>query len=255
MYEFGLMEAQEAMRDAIDPAYAQARQEALQAGLEPPAHATLVPKRRLHLRLVGLPHAADGAACLRPAIGDLGTAHMNQLVRGTCAAALASTTCMTIRSSLLIAVQIGGTMRPRRAEPAARKGRGQPAPQRRRFNPCVQVCVAGTVVRTGTVRMCKAATHFECCRCKHRVMVRCRLEEGGVAAAPDACHNPRLPCAGSKFKVVADQDVFTGFQEVKVRTHGGLALCLPGAGHTGLACSLSCPYAGCRCGRRVCRQC
>ncbi|KAJ9512576.1 hypothetical protein QJQ45_018922 [Haematococcus lacustris] len=51
-----------------------------------------------------------------------------------------------------------------------------------------------------------------------RVMSRCKLEDGGVAPAPQQCPGaPGQPCSGCKFRLQEEVTCFTGFQEIKVR--------------------------------------
>ncbi|GFH16413.1 MCM domain-containing protein, partial [Haematococcus lacustris] len=57
---------------------------------------------------------------------------------------------------------------------------------------------------------------FQCTRCKRTVMSRCKLEDGGVAPAPQQCPGaPGQPCSGCKFRLQEEVTCFTGFQEIK----------------------------------------
>ncbi|KAL6747262.1 MCM2/3/5 family-domain-containing protein [Haematococcus lacustris] len=80
------------------------------------------------------------------------------------------------------------------------------------------VTVSGTVVRSGTTKACKSMQGFQCTRCKRTVMSRCKLEDGGVAPAPQQCPGaPGQPCSGCKFRLQEEVTCFTGFQEIKVQ--------------------------------------
>ncbi|KAG2494234.1 hypothetical protein HYH03_007589 [Edaphochlamys debaryana] len=82
------------------------------------------------------------------------------------------------------------------------------------------LCLSGTIVRSGPVRMWEAVQVYECTRCGAGFPLRGSLESGGEVAVPEECTNTLRggqQCPGTKFRKVAASTVYSAFQEVRLQ--------------------------------------
>ncbi len=77
----------------------------------------------------------------------------------------------------------------------------------------MQVCLTGTVVRAASVKQIKSRICFVCDRCGSEHLVRCKLEEGGVATPPEGCSSrdptSGKPCHSHRFTANEAKTVYT----------------------------------------------
>jgi DNA replicative helicase MCM subunit Mcm2 (Cdc46/Mcm family) len=86
------------------------------------------------------------------------------------------------------------------------------------------ICVSGTVIRTGMVRVVERSKRFACAnaRCGHEFEVEITIEHDNTVLLPRTCPNMApLPggkrCGGTAFKAVEGAALQTDYQEIKVQ--------------------------------------
>eukprot|EP01043_Picozoa_sp_COSAG02_P020923 COSAG02_NODE_1047_length_14982_cov_4.007929_4_plen_513_part_00 len=80
------------------------------------------------------------------------------------------------------------------------------------------VCVAGTVVRCGSVLMRESSREYECTRCGYKFPLRAPIDQKGVFPLPTRCPSSRdKPCPSGNFRVVDGSAKCTDYQEIKVQ--------------------------------------
>lgn len=80
------------------------------------------------------------------------------------------------------------------------------------------VCVAGTVVRCGSVLMRESSRDYECTRCHYKFPLHAPIDQKGVFPLPARCPSSRdKPCPGTNFRVVDGTAKCTDYQEIKVQ--------------------------------------
>ncbi len=77
--------------------------------------------------------------------------------------------------------------------------------------------VAGTVIRTGLVKMLESQQLFECTKCKHKFSADVSLELGKISL-PAKCPSDRAnPCKGVNFKGIEGTQIHRDYQEIKIQ--------------------------------------
>jgi len=82
------------------------------------------------------------------------------------------------------------------------------------------VAIAGTVVRTGGVKMVEAAKEYQCTACNHVWTLYSDIEQRGIITPPKQCPNPltatgrprKTPCKGRSFVYVEGSHVCRDYQ-------------------------------------------
>lgn len=80
------------------------------------------------------------------------------------------------------------------------------------------VCVAGTVVRCGSVLMRESSREYECTRCGYKFPLQAPIDQKGVFPLPARCPSSRdKPCPSGNFRVVDGSAKCTDYQEIKLQ--------------------------------------
>ena len=81
------------------------------------------------------------------------------------------------------------------------------------------LCLSGTVIRTGVVKMLEAEREYECAKCKHRFRVFSQIENGNTITLPKSCGSSEngKKCNSTVFNYIEGSRVCRDYQEIKLQ--------------------------------------
>lgn len=90
--------------------------------------------------------------------------------------------------------------------------------QSSKHSPQAPVLLAGTVTKTGPIKVLEARRLYECNSCKHSFVAEADIEMGGQMQLPAVCQSQReKPCKGTAFRHCEGMSIFTNWQEVRMQ--------------------------------------